>query len=352
MNILPFSARTSLPANQPSSAPTSLLRLLFLLILLLAASLLWPTKAQANVVCNASGSTMISFGNVTVNGSGGAMASGRVNYTCTNYDNSAVNTYICLKGGNSVNPGTVAQPMMSGGTPSLRYNVYTDAAGTIPLPPGNTILRELHISSRNSGQSVISGSIPIYAYFPGNQTSPPGNYSGSLYNNTFGFATSANSTVCQANLNDGSHNYEGTPGITITLNATVINACTVSASDIDFGAITPGTTNLTQTGVLDVKCPQGTTYNIGLSPSNGSTTGAGSMRGTGSNTDQIAYQLRSSPGPAGTIWGNTATATAVGNGVSSIGSGTTRSVTVYATVSDTNHVPDSYTDTVTVYVNY
>lgn len=95
-----------------------------------------------------------------------------------------------------------------------------------------------------------------------------------------------------------------------------------------------------------------TPYYIGLAPSNSASTGAGAMHGTGGNTDTVPYQLSSTAGPSGTVWGNTATTTTVGNGVSGTGTGANQSISVYATVPSANYTPDSYTDTVTVNVNY
>lgn len=71
------------------------------------------------------------------------------------------------------------------------------------------------------------------------------------------------------------------------------------------------------------------------------------MTGTGSNTDKVPYQLSSTPGPSGTVWGNTSLNTVTGNGT-----GTTTSYPVYATVPSANYTPDSYADTVTIAVTY
>jgi spore coat protein U-like protein len=62
--------------------------------------------------------------------------------------------------------------------------------------------------------------------------------------------------------------------------------------------------------------------------------------------------LRSSAGSSGTIWGNTATSSSVGNGVAGTGTGADQTLTVYATASDANYAPDTYSDEVTVTVNY
>ena len=136
------------------------------------------------------------------------------------------------------------------------------------------------------------------------------------------------------------------------MNASVSNACTVSAGALSFGTVRANQTNLSGQSTLTVTCPNSTAYYIGLAPSNNSTAGAGVMTGTGGNTDKPPYQLRSTAGTSGTIWGNTATASTVGNGVAGTGTGANQSHTVYVTVPSANFTPDTYTDTVTVNVNY
>lgn len=138
------------------------------------------------------------------------------------------------------------------------------------------------------------------------------------------------------------------------------NACTVTAgaaSNIDLGTQNSSATNLTGNSNISVTCSKKTPYFIGLAPSNSNTSGAGVMAAlnvapvTG-NTDTVPYQLRSTAGIGGTIWGNTATAAVIGNGVSGTGNGVAQSIPVYATAASANFTPDSYADTVTVNVNY
>ena len=76
------------------------------------------------------------------------------------------------------------------------------------------------------------------------------------------------------------------------------------------------------------------------------------MSGTGGNLDKVPYQLRSTAGINGTIWGNTATSTTVGNGVADFGTGSNKSHTVFVTVPSVDVRPDNYSDTVTINVNY
>ena len=65
---------------------------------------------------------------------------------------------------------------------------------------------------------------------------------------------------------------------------------------------------------------------------------------------KVPYQLRRTAGPSGAIWGNVANAT--GNGITGSGTGTSTSQTVYVTVPSTDFMPDQYTDTVTITINY
>ena len=137
---------------------------------------------------------------------------------------------------------------------------------------------------------------------------------------------------------------------------TVAKACSVTAgtaSDIKFGTVDSSATGLVASSNISVTCSKTTPYNVGLMPSNTSATGAGAMKPTvpTANNDTVAYQLRSGSA-TGPIWGNTATATSVGNGVAGTGNGAAQTIPVFATVANANVTPDSYADTVTVTVNY
>jgi spore coat protein U-like protein len=142
---------------------------------------------------------------------------------------------------------------------------------------------------------------------------------------------------------------------TFEVTITIEKACAVTAgaaSDISLGTVAATATNVAGNNTITVNCSTTTPYFIGLAPSNADTTGAGTMAGTGTNTDEVPYQLRSATGASGAVWGNTATATSVGNGVAGTGTGADATHTVYVTVPSANFTPDTYTDVVTVNVNY
>lgn len=148
---------------------------------------------------------------------------------------------------------------------------------------------------------------------------------------------------------------------TFQVQIVIQKACSVTAgtaSNINLGTVASTATNVTGTNNISVTCSKTTPYYIGLAPSaanGGTTTGSGAMSTSDAlpgNTDKVPYQLSSTPGPSGTIWGNTATSTTVGNGVAGTGSGLAQSIPVYATTASANFTPDSYADTVTVNVNF
>lgn len=132
-------------------------------------------------------------------------------------------------------------------------------------------------------------------------------------------------------------------------------ACSVTAgvgSNIDLGTEPSTATDLSGSSSITVNCSNTVPYFVGLAPSNGDTDGKGELAPTGSSPDTIAYTLRSTAGSSGAVWGNTATTSAVGNGVAGTGNGSDQNLTVYVTVDEANVAPDVYSDTVTVTVNY
>lgn len=131
-------------------------------------------------------------------------------------------------------------------------------------------------------------------------------------------------------------------------------ACSVLAgqgSDIDLGSRASTATGIEGSSEITVNCSPNTPYFIGMMPSNAADNGAGVLTSLASQ-DAVPYQLRRTAGSGGPIWGNTASSTAVGNGVSGIGIGADQVIPVYVTVDSANYTPGSYSDVVTVAVNF
>lgn len=143
---------------------------------------------------------------------------------------------------------------------------------------------------------------------------------------------------------------------TFQVKLTILKSCSVTAgtaSDISLGSVLSTAVNASGSNTISVTCSKTTPYFIGLTPSNNSTTGGGIMSPTvnGASADTVPYQLHSESA-TGPVWGNTATASTVGNGVAGTGTGAAVSHTVYAVAPSANFTPTSYVDTVTVTVNY
>ncbi|HEY6817557.1 MAG TPA: spore coat protein U domain-containing protein [Croceibacterium sp.] len=307
-------------------------------LLLALVVLVWPGKAEANVNCSVTSMT-INFGN-SLNGTGS------VNFSCTSFAGSAGTFTACSQLGPASYPGTTQQPKMSGGSKGgvLNFNLYTGPPSS-PVWVGTTVITKPVTIIANG---TVTGSIPFYGLIPSGQSVPADTYSAFFYNTTLGAVVSGSCTTSDGSLLGGFNGAQSA----VEVRASVSSACTVSATSLAFGTVIPTATNLAGQSTLTVTCPNGTAYYIGLAPSNASTTGAGIMSGTGGNTDKPPYQLRSTSGTSGTIWGNTATTTSVGNGVAGTGNGAAQNRTVYATLPSANYRPDTYGDTVTVRVNY
>lgn len=151
------------------------------------------------------------------------------------------------------------------------------------------------------------------------------------------------------------------PTFLVKIKITKTCAVTTAPTDIDLGSVAATSSAVSQTGnnSFKVNCSKKTPFFIGLAPSSAN---GGTVNGTGNmasavagNTDLVPYTLYSNAGMT-TVWGNTATASAVGNGVAGTGAGmaTGNALTfsAYAKATSADFTPDDYKDTVTVNVNY
>jgi spore coat protein U-like protein len=152
------------------------------------------------------------------------------------------------------------------------------------------------------------------------------------------------------------------PPATATFNVTmtITSACaiTTAPTNINLGSFAATTTALTTASgstTFKVNCSNRTPFTVGLAPSSvnsGDSNGNGNMAGaiTG-NTDKVPYTLHqtSATGPA---WGNTVGTNTVAGTGAGMAAGNAKSFTAYAQATNADFAPDSYSDTVTVNVNY
>ncbi len=316
----------------------SLLQVAITLLAAVFCAMLFPGKAEANVVCLMDNAAM-DFGTSSV-------GSGTIDYTCTNYSTTPRSFALCVDRGRPSWPGSRSQPVLRSGGFFVDYQVYEDPALSQPWTPAQPLTTTVVIPG-GIGTSV-SGSVPFYGAILPNQSPTPGSYTAFFYNAELG--TLNNGGQCQSNANVG-FSFSG-QRFTLSILATLVNECQIIAlGNADLGAVSAGAGSASGIASISVNCPNGTAYNIGLQPSNGDVAGLGEMTGTTGNGDVLLYQLRSAS-PTGPIWGDTASVSSVGNGVTGTGTGFDQNYPVHVTVPDTNVTPDSYRDTVRVTVHF
>lgn len=126
----------------------------------------------------------------------------------------------------------------------------------------------------------------------------------------------------------------------------VAATCTVTSTNIQFGNFSGTTIRIT--GTLTVNCPNGAAYQVGIDAGSGSGATVTNRLMTRPGGGLLGYQLFSDAGYTSN-WGNTS-----GTGwVTGTGSGTNRTLTVYAQLPTNEYAPTgNYTDaTVTVSVS-
>jgi spore coat protein U-like protein len=134
-----------------------------------------------------------------------------------------------------------------------------------------------------------------------------------------------------------------------TVQIRILDACSVGTpASLDFGSQSALTANQDQTTSIQVTCSLTTPYHIGLDQGlNGASVSTRKMKGA-TSADTVTYALyRDTLRTAN--WGNTVST----DTIDAIGTGLPISHTVYGRVpSQTTPRPDTYTDTITVTVNY
>lgn len=316
----------------------------------LLALLLASHPAQAAVSCSAS-MTGLSFGPVNPLSSQ-TDASASLSYTCTKNDGGTDSALVCFHIGEPL--GRQWNPrLMLNGSNTLQFQLYQDPGrsqiwGSYGFGSPTPVAVPITLYGRYDS---VSGTIPLYGrVMSGQNTAIPGNYTDIYLNNDT--AISINATSGSTAPSNCSSSWQSGAYFPFTVSATVTKQCRVdAASDVDLGTVPASASNIANNGSIQITCSNTTPYYVGLRPSNNSSAGAGLMSAPPGNTDQVPYQLYQNAAMS-SIWGNTATASNAGNGVAGTGTGASRSHTVYVRAPSADYQPGSYSDTVTVVVNY
>ncbi len=339
-------------------------------LICLIAALLEPGRALAQL-CTASATTVAFGGSVDVTSGADYPATGTYTITCNIglLGLGSVNVSACVNiaGASGTTPRT-----MNFGANTLAYNLYSDSAHTtvwgtfggspsLPSPPNPV---NLTVSSLLLGGTASSGPYTIYGNLKSSQntTAIAGNYSASptatlTYNYSYSpLFLPGTPTSCTSGPS-GTH---ASSTFALTVNATVINNCSVSATPVNFGSsVGVLTSTLTNTGTITATCTNNDGYTIALNK--GTTTGASladrQMAGSGSAV--VHYQLFTpttitSSGGTGcnysTVWGDATSGTSL---VSGTGTNVAQNFTVCGRVqTQTTPAPNTYSDTIMVTVTY
>lgn len=135
---------------------------------------------------------------------------------------------------------------------------------------------------------------------------------------------------------------------TFTVTATVSAACTISATNVAFGAYVPTAASPTDvSSTVTTTCTQAAPYNIGLDAGTGTGATVAARKMT-SGANLLTYSLFQDV-PRAVVWGNTiATDT-----VALVGTGLAQATTVYGRIPALQNVAvGSYTDTITATVTF
>ena len=145
---------------------------------------------------------------------------------------------------------------------------------------------------------------------------------------------------------------------TFTVSATVLKACTVNATNINFGNYTPGGGALTGNSTISVKCSKSTPYTVALNA--GSTAGGSyAQRLMAYGAETLQYNLYTAATFA-TVFGDGTAGSATGAGTGTGLGAAAQTYTAYGRLVDSvanqnaapNAAASTYTDTVTVTVTY
>ncbi|WGS50935.1 spore coat U domain-containing protein [Paraburkholderia sp. D15] len=316
-------------------------RVLWLIALCVVLGAL-PRFASAQT-CTASPSAL-SFGNVSPIALSTVNATGSVTVQCTwPAITLTPSVQVCL------NMNGTTPRAMANGTSQLQYNLYQDAAYSIPW--GSTTLGTTPISlilNKPATDTTASATVNFYGQILGNQPTVP------TVNNA---STPYSQLVSQTSLNYGYYLLlaPGCAALTtsngsfsFTASATVVNNCLISTTNIAFTSTGVLSSALSATGSVTARCTNGDAYEIALSGGSSGNVGARQMQRSGGG-GAVNYQLYTDSGHTH-AWGDGTGSTVMSTGT---GTGNPVSIPVYGRVpAQTTPMPGSYSDTITATISF
>jgi spore coat protein U-like protein len=296
---------------------TSAAALLFVLV-----GLSCPTSALAQT-CTTS-ATPVSFGSVNLLSGASADTVGTLTVTCSGPPGPV---FVCpgLSTGPSGGADTSTRYMTGSGGGLIRMNLFTDPSRSIIW---TDVAAPITVVIPGTG-GPVSTNVPIYGrVFGGQNTALAGTYlSNIMITAPYGV------TACSGQVATGAFD----------VTALYTAACTLSATDLAFGAFGTFAGPVTATSTVNVACTTGSAYNVSLGLGLASTTTPTVTRRMQKAGQYLTYELhrdaaRNDP------WG-------IESAAGRVGTGNNQSLTVYGRIPvQTLPPPESYQDTVVVTV--
>jgi spore coat protein U-like protein len=301
-----------------------------------------PAAAQSCIVS----ATEMNFGIVDVTTGRAVDTNGRIGITCMGTPGRIVR--VCPEfGAGSAGAAPGLNPRdLANGPWTLGYNLYSDPARSVIWgdgQTGGTGVPTIHVmlGSNGTGQAGLDMYGRLMA---GQRSTPTGGYV-SLFG--AGEARARFAYVGTANGDCLSMTGGLSTPVAMQVSALVVPRCTVSATDLDFGATGSLATGRSGTNRLAIVCTAGAPYTIGLDGGQDGATDPRQRR-MRKGADTILYGLYRDAARQ-TPWGSTP-------GIDTqdgIGTGSTQSLTVFGRVpQQTTPPPGTYADTIVVTVTY
>ncbi|KND57825.1 Sigma-fimbriae tip adhesin [Candidatus Burkholderia verschuerenii] len=306
----------------------------------------WGTHHALAQTCSATVSS-VDFGQISPATTSATTATGSITVSCTGLLNLPVRACVSLgtgSGGNSYTPRTATS-----GTNTLQYNLYSDSAATSmwgsQLAGYSPVTVDFPLTALVTAYIVV----PIYGrVLPGQSKLVAGTYL-----STFSGTTQAQMTYQAYVLSNPPtcSTITGAPSsLSFTVQATVINDCTINASNINFGVSGLLKSAIVSNRTISVACTNNAAYSVALSAGSGSgATVANRTMTRSGGSEQVKYQLYQDSSLT-KPWGEGTSGTSAYAGV---GSGSTQNIPVYGRVpAQTTSTPGSYIDTVIAMITY
>ncbi|MDR5782102.1 spore coat U domain-containing protein [Caballeronia sp. LZ065] len=315
-------------------------------LVLFLVFLLFSATAQAQT-CSATASN-VNFAPISPAISSLATTTGTITITCTP---AVLNppVRVCLNFGTGGGGTSFSPRLATSGTGTIQYNLYSDPSfSTIWGSRTSATFPAVAVDlTFPLGVSSVSRSVTVYARTaPGQTALTAGNYL-SIF---FGTSLEMDYTAYLLLAPDCSTLTSNPTAFAFAVQAPVINDCSLSATNINFGAAGVLNGALTATGTLSVACTNNDAYSITLSAGGGTGASVADRRMTkNGGTEQVQYQLYTTP--ALTLpWGDGTNGTSV---VAAVGTGSNQAITVYGRVPpQTTPSAGTYTDTIVATITY